>query len=181
MSATCQQHGRQNVLPKHGRCIGTLVNTRNLLCSVGIMVEQVYMQMIASWRAIYLVVVEMGMFVLNSCGGSISQSVLLAFPTDQFYSLVCACKDVFAGAVGIGIAVLQSMAGLLTAGRVDFTIQTALSPQEAVVSMQIRSLGTLVFNIVADATLYPLLALHRWILCVVHAGERCRCVSGGGG
>ena len=152
------------------RCIGTIINSKNILCSVGVVVEQMYMQMVTSWRAIYMVMVEIGMYMLNSFGGTLSQNIVMAFPTDQFYSLVCACKDVYASAVGVAIAVIESMADLITTGRIDLTIHRALSPQESVLSTQIRSLGTLAFNIVADSTLYPLLALHRWIMCVVNAG-----------
>ena len=152
------------------RCIGTIINSKNILCSVGVVVEQMYMQMVTSWRAIYMVMVEIGMYMLNSFGGTLSQNIVMAFPTDQFYSLVCACKDVYASAVGVAIAVIESMADLITTGRIDLTIHRALSPQESVLSTQIRSLGTLAFNIVADSTLYPLLALHRWIMCLVNAG-----------
>ena len=55
-------------------------------------------------------------------------------------------------------------------GQIDLTIQTSISPQQSMVAIQLQSLGSLAFNIVADATLYPLLALHRWMLCVINAG-----------
>ena len=101
----------------YDRCIGTLVNSQNVLCSVGILWEQLYLQMITSWRAIYMVMVEIVMFMLNSFGGNLPQNIILAFPTDQFYSLVCSCKDVYASAIGIVIALLQSMVGLVTTGK----------------------------------------------------------------
>jgi hypothetical protein len=57
------------------RCVGTLVNSKNILCSVGIMTEQLYLQMVASWRAVYLVLAEMLMFAVKGFGGSLSQKV----------------------------------------------------------------------------------------------------------
>ena len=147
-----------------------MINSNNVLCSVGVLIEQGYMQMVTSWRAIYMVLVEIVMFVLQGFGGSLSQNIVLAFPTDQFYSLVCACKDVYAGAVGLGMALMESIVGFVTSGRIDLTVQSTLNPQEALVIIQIRTLGALVFNLIADMTLYPLLALHRWLLCVVNEG-----------
>jgi len=159
------------MLTRRDRCIGTLVNNKDVLCSVGIMVEQLYMQMVTSWRAIYMVLVEVVMFLLKSSGGNLSENIVMAFPTDQFYSLVCACKDVFAASVGMIIALGESLLGVVTTGRIDLTVQTFVSPQDSVVAVQMRSLGNLVFNIIADTTLYPLLALHRWLLCVMNAGH----------
>jgi len=152
------------------RCIGTLINNKDILCSVGIMVEQLYLQMVTSLRAVYMVLVEVVMFLLRSSGESLSQNIVMAFPTDQFYSLVCSCKDVFAASVGLLIAIAESVLGLMTTGRIDLTLQTFVSPRDSIAAVQIRSLGSLLFNIIADTTLYPLLALHRWILCIMNAG-----------
>jgi len=98
------------------RCVGTLVNSKNVLCSVGIMTEQLYLQMVASWRATYLILMEMVMFAVKGFGGNLPQNVVLVFPTDQFYTLVCTCKDVYAGAVGMAMAVVESMRGLMQTG-----------------------------------------------------------------
>jgi hypothetical protein len=57
------------------RCVGTLVNYKNILCSVGIMAEQLYLQMVASWRAVYLILVEILMFAIKGFGGSLPQKV----------------------------------------------------------------------------------------------------------
>ena len=155
------------------RCIGTLVNSKNVLCSIGILVEQSYLQMVTSWRAIYMMLLEILMFVLHGFGGSISQKVVLAFPTDQFYSLVCSCKDVYAGAVGIAMALMESVHDVVQTGRIDLTIQnTFISQQDTLRSIQIRKLGSLIFNIVSDSTLYPLMAVHRWMLCFVNANAQ---------
>ena len=147
-----------------------MINYKNLLCSVGILVEQVYLQMVTSWRAIYMVLVEMIMFVLKGFGGSLGQNIILVFPTDQFYSLVCACKDVYAGAIGVGMALLESINDLMSSGRIDLTLQHALvSKQDSLVAVQVRQLGSLAFNVIADSTLFPLMALHRWFLCIMKA------------
>ena len=153
------------------RCIGTMVNSENVLCSIGILVQELYMQMVTSWRAIYTILVEIVMYMLNAFGGSLPQNIQLVFPTDQFYSLVCACKDVYGGMVGVGIAMMEAIAQLVNSGRIDLTMQTSLlTPQQTMVSVQVRSLGSLIFNLVSDSTLYPILALHRWLICVVNGG-----------
>jgi hypothetical protein len=150
-----------------------MINYKSLLCSVGIMVEQSYLQMVTSWRSIYLVLVEMAMFAIKGFGGSLSSNVILAFPTDQFYSLVCAAKDVYAGAVGVGMGIMEAAHNLAVTGRIDLAAQSSsvAQQQDSLVAIQIRSLGSLVFNLIADSTLYPLLALHRWLLCVVGASS----------
>lgn len=150
------------------RCIGTTVNYKNLLCSIGIVVEQLYMQMVTSWRAIYLFLVEISMFVLNGFGGSLSQKIVLSFPTDTFYSLVCACKDVFASFIGMTMSAVENVHGLLTTGRIDISINSYVSPRDAIFTTQMRTIGGLFFNIVADATLYPVLAMHRWLICITN-------------
>lgn len=148
------------------KCIGTTINYKNILCSVGIVVQQLYMQMVTSWRAVYLFLVEIGMFAMQGMTGSLSQKIVLSFPTDLFYSLVCSCKDVFASVIGMAMSVVESVYGLFTKGRIDLMISNSVTPQDAVHITQTRAIGGLLFNIVADATLYPLLGLHRWILCV---------------
>ena len=152
------------------RCVGTIVNNKNILCSIGVVVEQLYLQMVTSWRAIYLFVVEISMFAIQGFGGSLAQNIVLSFPTDSFYSLVCACKDVFASFIAMGMSAVENVYGLFSNGRIDLSVSTQVTQQEAVHITQVRSIGGLIFNIVTDATLYPLLALHRWIMCITSSG-----------
>jgi hypothetical protein len=95
--------------------------------------------------------------------------VILIFPTDQFYTLVCSCKDVYAGAVGMGMAIVESLQGLMQTGRLDLGVQLFMTPQDSLAALQTRSLASFLFNVIADSTLYPLLALHRWLMCVMDA------------
>jgi hypothetical protein len=53
-------------------------------------------------------------------------------------------------------------------GRIDLSAQLFITPEDSLAAMQIRSLGSFLFNAVADSTLYPLLALHRWLICLLN-------------
>jgi hypothetical protein len=117
------------------RCVGTLVNSKNVLCSVGIMTEQLYLQMISTWRALYLILMEMLMFAIKGFGGSLSQNVLLVFPTDQFYTLVCSCKDVYASSIAMAMAVVESMRGLMQTGRIDLGAQLYMTPEDSLAAI----------------------------------------------
>ena len=74
------------------RCIGTVVQTRNVLCGVGSVMQQTSLHAIVTWRAIYAACVEVSLLAMRGMSGEIITHVTLRFPTDQFYALVCSCK-----------------------------------------------------------------------------------------
>ena len=74
------------------RCIGTVVQTRNVLCGIGGVMEQTSLHGIVTWRAIYGASIEVSLLAMRGMSGEIISHVTLRFPTDQFYALVCSCK-----------------------------------------------------------------------------------------
>ena len=151
------------------RCIGTMVSTQNVLCGAGGVMEAMYLQMCASWRAIYLFVMEVAFYVMRGLTGEKLTKVVLKFPTARFYELVCVVKDLFASYAALATSVMQTLQAWLGTGVLNldqgFDI---ISEGETVAAYQYQSLGQALFNIVTSSTLYPILTTHRWLLCVAN-------------
>ena len=151
------------------RCIGTMVSTQNVLCGAGGVMESMYLQMCASWRAIYLFVMEIAFYVMRGLAGEKLTKVVLKFPTARFYELVCVAKDLFASYAALATSVMQTLSAWLRTGLLNldqgFDI---ISEGETVATYQYQSIGQALFNVVTTSTLYPILTTHRWLLCVAN-------------
>ena len=152
-------------------CIGTVVQMSNILCSVGSVLEQTALQAISTWQALYAAIIEIMMLVMRGISGAdmISGPTMLKFPTEQFYSLVCSCKDMYASVVGLLMAMGRVMGGQIATA---FSSSSGSSDMSALVgedALKTTSLGAFAFNIVTGGTLLPTLALHRWLLCIANA------------
>ena len=151
------------------RCVGTMVNTQSVLCGAGSVMEAMYLHMCASWRAMYLFVVEIAFYVMRGISGEKLTQVVLQFPTARFYELVCTTKDLFASYAGLGVSVLQTLQAWLTTGQLKLNQGfDVVSEGEVVSAYQYNSLGQALFGVVTATTLHPILAMHRWLLCVAN-------------
>jgi hypothetical protein len=65
------------------QCVGTVVQTRNVLCGIGGMLEQSARHALATWRALFNVLIELGLLVMRGRASEIAGTVTLRFPTDQ--------------------------------------------------------------------------------------------------
>ena len=65
------------------RCVGSVVQTRNVLCGIGSVLEQTARHALATWSALFDAIVELGLLVLRGRAGTIAQTIALRFPTDQ--------------------------------------------------------------------------------------------------
>ena len=68
------------------QCVGTVVQTRNVLCGIGGVLEQTARHALATWRALFDALVELGLLVMRGLSGDIAQTIALRFPTDQVAS-----------------------------------------------------------------------------------------------
>ena len=149
------------------RCIGTLVNTQSVLCGAGSVMEAMYLHMTTSWRAIYLFVVEIAFYVMRGVSGEQLTKVVLDFPTARFYELVCTTKDLFASYAALGTSMLQTLQQWLSTGLLNLDQGfDVVSEGETVAAYQYQSIGQALFNVVTASTLHPILAMHRWLLCL---------------
>ena len=155
-------------------CVGTTVQTRNVLCGIGSVLNTASRHAINTWRAIHLALAELALLAMRGLSGEIvGSTVTLQFPTDGFYTLMCSCKDTFASMVALGISVGNALLSSLNGG--GSVINIALSGQQDVGALagqgvlQSTSIAGLIFNTVSSSTLLPTLALHRWLLCTVNA------------
>lgn len=101
------------------RCVGSPAEMNNVLCAVGGLVSSSYHQMSASWLAIYQFMVEMGMlFAQGASAGetSLPQSIMLRFPTDQFYDMACKYKDLSASFTGLCVSLVNSISEWASTG-----------------------------------------------------------------
>lgn len=155
------------------RCVGTVVQTHNVLCGLGSVMEQTSIHAIATWRAIYATCVELALLVMRGLmSDEIVTRITLRFPTDQFYALVCTCKDTYAKFVGLGMGL-----GKLFVQQQKYVSITSFftnqenngSPlQTGQDTLKSASIAGLVFNMIAGSTLLPTMALHRWIICTAN-------------
>ena len=69
------------------QCVGTVVQTRNVLCGMGSVIEQTARHALTTWRALYAALVELGLLVVRGRAGDLSGTIALHFPTDQVKSV----------------------------------------------------------------------------------------------
>ena len=151
------------------RCIGTIVHTRNSMCGLGSVLEQTSIHAIVTWRAVYAAVIELAMLAMR---GLLSQEIIsrvtLRFPTDQFYALLCTCKDTYAKVIGLGVSIGNEMMSKMFGSTGDDNIMSFSAADDLIKG---SSLAGLAFNAITGATLLPTLALHRWIICTANASQ----------
>ncbi len=153
-------------------CVGTIVQTRNVLCGIGNVIERIGKHSIVTWRAVHMACAELGLLAMRGTSGELFAHVALRFPTDQFYALVCSCKDMFASVVGLGASVGNALVSHLSdpsGTRFDLTGKGDISALAGEGVLKSTSLAGLTFNVLSTATLLPTLAMHRWLLCIANA------------
>jgi hypothetical protein len=155
-------------------CVGTTIQTRNVLCGIGNVVEKMGKHAIVTWRAIHIACAEMGLLAMRGASGELLTHVALHFPTDQFYALVCSSKDMFASTVGLGVSVGNAMVSTLSRSgggglQLDLTGNGDVGALSGEGVLKSTSLAGLIFNTLSTATLLPTLAMHRWLLCLANA------------
>ena len=153
------------------KCIGTTVQTRNVLCGIGNLVERTGVHAIVTWRAVLSACIEMSLLAMRGLSGEIMQRVTLRFPTDQFYALICSCKDMFATLVGVGMSVGNMLSSSFTSGHIQLNSNQDVGILIGESTLKSRSMGGLFFNLVSSATLLPTMALHRWLICMANSSQ----------
>lgn len=153
------------------KCIGTVVQTHNSLCGLGELVEKTSLHAIVTWRAILAACIEMSLLAMRGLSGEIIQHVTLRFPTDQFYALVCSCKDMFAGLVGVGMSIGNTLGSSFSSGSIQLNSNQDVGILIGENTLKSASMGGLLFNLVSSATLLPTLALHRWLICLANSSQ----------
>jgi hypothetical protein len=151
------------------RCVGTIVHTRNSMCGLGSVLEQTSIHAIVTWRAVYAAVIELAVLAMR---GILSQEIIsrvtLRFPTDQFYALLCTCKDTYATVIGLGVSIGNEMMSKMFGTTGDDNIMSFSTADDLIKGSSIAGLA---FNAITGATLLPTLALHRWIICTANASQ----------
>ena len=151
------------------RCIGSPAEMNSVLCAVGGLVSNGYHQMAASWLAIYQFIIEIGMLVAQGAQAgeqSLPQSVMIRFPTDQFYDMVCKYKDLSAGITGLCVSLINSISQWANSGYATIQISSQVSASQAQSMAQTKSLANFMYNLLMSTTLFPILAVHRWLMCL---------------
>ena len=158
-----------------GQCVGTVIQTRNVLCGVGSVLESTSKHAILTWRALHLACAEMALLVMRGVGGSdLVRAAVLRFPTEGFYSMLCSCKGTFASMIGLGVSVGSLLTSSLSGGT-GVALDVSGGAADAIGALAgdgiLRStaLAGLLFNAVSSSTLLPTMALHRWLLCIANA------------
>jgi len=156
------------------KCIGSVIQTKNMFCGLGNIFEKMAQHSILTWRALYLSMAEILLIIMRGLIGDIVKEVSLKFPTDQFYTLVCALKDTYASYVGFGISVIEMISSNVF-GSSGLNQGLSLIQNNDMVSalvgeqiLKISSIGSLVFNLMAGSTLLPTLAMHKWLICITN-------------
>jgi hypothetical protein len=113
---------------------------------------------------------EIGLLVMRGLSGEIIKTISLKFPTDQFYTLICSCKDMYASVVGLGTSICQMFtASLSKGGGLDLTGKQDVGALIGESTLKATSMAGLLFNAISGATLLPTLAMHRWFICMVNS------------
>ena len=168
------------------RCVGTMVQTHNVLCGLGSVMEQTSLHAITTWRAIYAACIELSLLAMRGMmSDEIITHITLRFPTDQFYALVCTCKDTYAKFVGLGMGIGKLLAQQqkyvsISNFFTDSFITGPLLQQQGEDTIKSASIAGLFFNMIAGSTLLPTMALHRWIICTANATSSSNYHDGGG-
>ena len=66
-----------------GQCVGTVIQTRDVLCGVGSVLQQSTRHAIVTWRALFETMTELGLLAMRGLSGEILTRVVLRFPTEQ--------------------------------------------------------------------------------------------------
>jgi hypothetical protein len=151
------------------KCLGTIVQTKNALCGIGGLIQQSFIQAVTTWHAMYMIAAELALLVAKDLMGEASRVIVLKFPTEQFYSLMCACKDMLASVVGLCMSVGQVLSNMLAGKGLDLTGGQDVGALVGEQSLKMISIGGFFFNCITGMTLLPLMAMHRWVLCMADA------------
>ena len=165
-----------------GQCVGTVVQTRDVLCGIGSVLEQSALHAITTWRALFSGMMELGLLAMRGLSGEMIHHVTLRFPTDQVWALVCACKDTYAVMTGLGVSIGNALAAAAfrTSGTsFDLTGSQDIGALAGEGVLKSTAVAGLVFNAVSSATLLPTLALHRWLLCMANSSMAAASIDGG--
>ena len=165
-------------------CVGTVVQTRSVLCGIGGVIEKTSRHAIVTWRAIHLTFGELGLLVMQGLSGdTLVHRITLRFPTDQFYTLLCEFKNTLAAVVALGVSVGNVFAAGLSAGsgaKFDLTGKQDVGALAGEGILKSTSLANLIYNVLSTGTLLPTLALHRWFLCIANASALDQTFNQGG-
>ena len=152
------------------KCVGTVVQTQNVFCGMGTAMKQTTMHAILTWRAMFLSLAEIVLLVVKGLSAETARKTIsLKFPTDQFYTLVCSCKDMYASVVALSTSVFQMISSSVAAKTIDFTEKSDIGALASESTMKASSLAGLFFNLITGSTLLPTLAMHRWLMCMVNS------------
>ena len=151
------------------RCLGTVVQTRNALCGIGGLIQQTLVQAVITWHGMFMIGAELAMLVAKGLVGQSIHVVVLKFPTEQFYNMLCASKDMFASVVGVGMSIGQVLSNMLSGRGLDLTGGQDIGALVGEQSLKMASIGGFFFNCITGITLLPIMAMHRWVLCMADA------------
>jgi hypothetical protein len=153
------------------KCIGSVIQTRNVLCGIGNVMQQTSSHAILTWRAMFMSIAEIGLLIMRGLSGEIIKTISLNFPTDQFYTLICSCKDMYASVVGLGTSIFQMFTASLSSGGggLDLTGNQDVGALVGESTLKATSMAGLLFNAISGSTLLPTLALHRWLICMANS------------
>ena len=151
------------------RCLGAVVQTKNALCGVGGLIKQTLVQAVVTWHGMFMIGTELALLVAKGLSGQSIRAIVLKFPTEQFYNMLCACKDMFASVVGLGMSMGQVLSNLLNGRGLDLTGGQDIGALVGEQSLKMASIGGFFFNCITGITLLPIMAMHRWVLCMADA------------
>ena len=151
------------------KCLGTIVQTKNTLCGVGNLIQESFIQAVETWHAMFMIGAELGILVAKGLSGQALHVIVLKFPTEQFYTLLCAYKDTLASVVALCMTIGQMLANLLGGKGLDLTGGQDIGALAGEQSLKSISMGGFFFNCITGSTLLPMLAAHRWIMCIANA------------
>jgi hypothetical protein len=151
------------------KCLGTIVQTQNALCGAGSLIQQTFVQAITTWHAMFMTGAELAMLVAKGLGGQSVRVIVLKFPTEQFYNLLCAYKDMLASVVGLCMSLGQVLSNMLVGKGLDLTGGQDVGALVGEQSIKTMSIGQFFFNCITGMTLLPLLAVHRWVMCMANS------------
>jgi len=160
-----------------GQCVGTIVQTRNVLCGLGAMVSTTSKHAIVTWRALHFAMTEIALVLMRGLpGAQLVETVTLRFPTESFYTMLCSSKGAFASMVALGVSIGHAlMAGLTTTGGGGAVLNSMGGQLDAVGALagegvlKSTAVAGLIFNTITTSTLLPTMAMHRWLLCIANA------------
>lgn len=158
------------------KCIGTVIQTRNVLCGIGGFFEHTCTHAIVSWNAVYMSLIEIILIISKSMNQEeAAKRISLKFPTEQFYSLVCTCKEMYGKNIGLGLSVVQMLYAnfvqgqIISGGGLDLVGKQDVGVLVGEQTLKSTSIANLIFNSLCGSTLLPVMALHKWLICTANA------------